>query len=119
MVIKEIRNLPHYSFVENAAYVGRKVEKKTEIDDHDPLLDIIFAPDPLTGVPRSDLALIMSKDTSPEVSRFIQDTLMRPGDPLSSVDDPDFALDACRQRGESDLAYADRLRELCNPKSVE
>lgn len=81
----------------------------------DDLLLTIFAPDPLTGVPRSDLGIVMSKDNSPEVSQFIRDNLMRPlNDNSVHSDDADFAIQSIRDRRESISQYALRLRQLVN-----
>lgn len=84
----------------------------------DDLLVTIFAPDPLTGVPRSDLGIVMSKDKSPEVAQFIRDTLMHPiPDDSVRSDDADFAISSVKDRRESITAYASRLRSLVNSKS--
>ena len=85
----------------------------------DELTESIFAPDPLTGVPRSDIALMMSKDTRPEVAQYIRDTLQQPRQSIST-DDPDFALSTIKDRRESIQAYADRLRSMFqSPKQDE
>lgn len=77
------------------------------------ILSLIFAPDPVTGVPRSDLAVLMSKDTAPQVSQFIRDNLLSPRSvSFVSVDDPDLALQGIKSRNESLVDYADRLRSL-------
>lgn len=81
----------------------------------DDLLLTIFAPDPLTGVPRSDLGIVMSNDKSPEVAQFIRDNLMRPlNDNSVPSDDADFAIQSIRDRRESISQYALRLRQLVN-----
>lgn len=81
----------------------------------DDLLLTIFAPDPLTGVPRSDLGIVMSKDKSPEVAQFIRDNLQRPiNDNSVPSDDADFAIQSIRDRRESISQYALRLRQLVN-----
>lgn len=82
--------------------------------DEDDIMHLIFAPDPLTGMPRSDLAVIMSKDSAPEVAKYIQDTLLRPvvTEGPSGTMDADEALDAMRNHGESFETYANRIREL-------
>lgn len=79
----------------------------------DEVVSLIFAPDPVTGIPRSDLGVIMSKDSAPEVAQYIRDNLLRGVSSPSGADDPDFVLDSMRSRGESLDSYSERLRELC------
>ena len=83
----------------------------------DELTETIFAPDPFTGVPRSDIALMMSKDTRPEVAQYIRDALQQPRQSIST-DDPDFALSTIKDRRESLQEYADRLRSLFQPDKI-
>lgn len=49
----------------------------------DPIISEIFAPDPITGQPRSDCFYQMSKDKNPVISQYIQDVLMRSHSNLS------------------------------------
>lgn len=87
--------------------------------DEDDMLKLIFAPDPCTGLPRSDLAIMLSKDSAPEVARYIQETLQRPlhDSGPASAPDADTALDTMRNRSEDFVAYAERLRELASSYS--
>lgn len=94
---------------------GSPVEK-----DSDNILNLIFAPDPVSGIPRSDLAVMYSKDTAPEISQYVRDTLMQPiapsitdenGNPVFCPD-ADAALDTMRNKGESFVEYAERLRSF-------
>lgn len=79
----------------------------------DPVLVTIYAADPVTGIPRSDLQVIMSKDASLEVSQFIRDTLLQPSSsPSVSTPDADFALEATKSRYESVYQYADKLKSI-------
>lgn len=78
----------------------------------DETLKMIFAPDPLTGCPRSDLAIIMSKDSRPEISEFIRNTLMQPLGKQSRTENPDDAIELTRSRGETLQAYGDRLKAI-------
>lgn len=101
--------LPHYRNI-----IPREFEVKVNevIVETDPLLVNIFAPDPQTGVPRSDLHIVLSKDSSPEISQYIRDNLMRPNNTDSSIDDADFAIASVKGRYETRQAFADRLRDL-------
>lgn len=78
--------------------------------DMSPLMQQIFAPDPITGIPSSDLAFVLSKDAAPEVSQYIRDNLLRPIGSVSSCDDADAALDMTKMRRETGVEYADRIR---------
>lgn len=85
--------------------------------DMSPLMQHIFAPDPITGIPSSDLAFVLSKDAAPEVSQYIRDNLMRPIGNTSSCEDADAALDMTKMRRETGIEYADRLRSLIDSYS--
>ena len=69
--------------------------KGLELDD---IQRVIFAPDPKTGIPRSDLGIILSKDSRPEVADYIQRSLMGflPSSP--STDSADDALVGVKSR---------------------
>lgn len=79
----------------------------------DPLLTLIFAPDPATGNPSSDLALT-TRTSSPELQRYISSVLHRPVPSSAGIDDPDLALDMQKDPFESFEVYANRLREIVN-----
>lgn len=74
----------------------------------------IFAPDPATGKPRSDLAIVLNEHTRPEVEAYVKQRLMRPLPTSPRTDDIDLVLDSVKSSGESFEEYANRLRELCN-----
>lgn len=76
------------------------------------LITEIFAPDPVTLNPRSDLHFMFTSDSSPVVSEFIRSTLARPVVSGSVTDDPDNALESMQLRGESSQDYALRLSEF-------
>lgn len=79
----------------------------------DPMLSLIFAPDPATGNPSSDLALT-TRTNSPELQRYIQSVLHNPVPSSAGVDDPDMVLDMQKDPFESLEVYANRLREIVN-----
>lgn len=79
-------------------YKGKEITKSFYVErcedvvsENNNLLDVIFAPDPETGLPRSDIGIILSKDSVPEVAKYIQDNLMKPL-PTSGTSDIDEAL---------------------------
>lgn len=82
----------------------------------DPIQAEIFAPDPETGFPRSDIALMLNKDTAPEIRQYIQDNILRaiPGTADFGSDDAsaDLALQMVKTRHESLVQYSNRLRDI-------
>lgn len=104
--------------------------REAKKDDHtlfdgvtDDVMREIFAPDPITGFPRSDLALMLSKDTAPEISQYIRDNIMTgAGTQTASFGSDDdaanMALEMTKTRYESVRAYSDRLRSIVE-KSYE
>lgn len=78
----------------------------------DPIMDSIFAPNPITGFPSPDLALAYSKDTRPEISQYLQEVLMKPIPSSVGSDSADLALESVKSRYESMENYANRLREI-------
>lgn len=44
--------------------------------NQNPLLDIIFALDEVTRLPKGDIALYLGKDCDPDIRKFIEDNLM-------------------------------------------
>lgn len=81
----------------------------------DGTLQSIFAPDPVTGQPSSDIHILLSKDKQPEVAQFIRDTLMKPmvgtslGTDSSSADD---ALKTVKTASMTRQQYIDNLKSL-------
>lgn len=110
--IEIVRRFPHYRRGKKLCHFVEH-ESRQLVEDSDPLLRTIFAPDPVTGFPSSDLAIMLSKDSAPEVAQYVRDVLQRPLHTSSGIDDPDFALEATRGSNEDFLTYAERLRELC------
>ena len=109
-----VRRFPHYARNKKSNPI-REREIISDGVNNDPLITQIFAPDPVTGIPSSDLGIILSKDSAPEVAQYIRDTLMKPH--LSKgTEDGEFALESMRKSNESIEAYAARLKELCSPK---
>lgn len=79
----------------------------------DKFLEEIFAPDPRTGVPRSDLHFIFSADKSPAVAEYVQNVLQmnHKGSISSLPDDPDSALDLVQGR-MTDAQYVEKLTSI-------
>ena len=93
------------------------------IEPNQALLDIIFASDPVSGLPSGDLSAFMGDKTNPEVKMFIQSQLLQeridsaspmdlPPDvtnKFKSISDDDIALFS-RNHNESREDYAHRLQ---------
>lgn len=86
----------------------------------DELLREVFAPDPLTGNPTSDLRLLIHGENN-ELNEYIRTHLMTPvsGSKLLGASDSDgeAALDSLPRLEDSDESYFARLRELASGSS--
>lgn len=120
MNIKKIKRLPEYENV-NCSVGGEYVEPYHEVvEETDPILDVIYAPDPTTGIPRSDLAITMSRDCSSEVAAYIRDKLQKEHvDNSTRFDSADDAIAMARKHGESIESYAERLMSQFKTKENE
>lgn len=117
LTINQLREYPEYSNLPDDAQDERK---HSFLSDHvklelDPILALIYAPDPVTGIPRSDVALEYSSDVSDELHQYIRSVLQQPRQSSSAGDDPDLALASIKDLRESNEEYFNRLREICNP----
>ena len=93
---------PHLSVEQIERVNAPIVREYKQVDNNDPtsqILGVIFAPDPETGMPRSDIAIYMSEKTNPQVRDYINKFLMNqlPDSP-TMVHDDDTALDGVIDR---------------------
>ena len=119
-----------------ALYKGISLEEASEIYSHgiavsddtredtkseNPLLDVIYAVNPDTGLPQGDVAFYLSKNCSPELRQFINDNLMRPIQPLEGLpaDKQDDLFDYIRNENETRYEYAARVTKLQREKVVK
>ena len=95
-----------------------EVEMKN--DSQNQLLDVIYAPDPFTGLPQSDIAVYLSDKVDPAIREFVASQLMTPNPNPQGVDDAnsDILYDLVRQDGESVSDYAVRVREMVAQDSL-
>lgn len=77
----------------------------------DERIRVIFAPDPETGWPDSDLQVLVSDKQRPEIKEFIRSTLMSVQKPLSKTDE-DTAMLTCPNAQETRAQYIARLQEF-------
>lgn len=115
-----IRGFGEYYNVSSDRIEAQRIYTPTvvsSVKDIDEVITQIFAPNPVTGIPRSDLGLLLSKDTRPEVSQYIRQSLLRVSKSPTTLPSADMALDCAPQFGESIDTYVKRLRELTHPNT--
>lgn len=117
MLLENAKRLPHYCHIKDDSRFDGTPQVLPELEpENDSITKLIFAPDPNTGIPSSDLGMLMSREASPEVSKYIHDVLQHPIGVSQGLPDVDTALQMSREYGESYVDYANRLRALCTPK---
>lgn len=121
MNISQIKLLfPHNNISCEDNHKMKEIESKEVIDSTDnELTQLLFAPDPETGIPRSDIAVLMSRDTRPEIANYIRDNLLRPRQHSAGVDNADIALELTQSRYERLNEYAVRLHDMVKPNVDE
>ena len=88
----------------------KKVTASREIDS---VISEIFAPDPVTGQPRSDCYYQMYKDKNPVISQYIQDVLMKSHSNVSpQLENADDALLTVKTESVSLDDYKKQLYSL-------
>lgn len=97
-------------------YVPPVEENVESVDDLKPLLDEIFSCDPVTGMPRGDIAYFLSKDGNPQVKAFIESVLFAQRSDIGMNDpskiDDDLIVEYSRKDNESVADYAKRLSQF-------
>lgn len=99
-------------------FVQKHICKTTDfLDDLSVLLlSQVFAVDPMTGLPRGDIAQFLSDKTNPEVKDFIQNTLMKKVDtqtvPFDERITDDDIFDSMPYQGEKRDDYVDRIKGM-------
>lgn len=90
-----------------------EVLKKDTVNPDDVLFKVIYSLDPETGLPKGDLQMFLSVDTSPEVKDFIQKNLLRPSaeKPKDSGLSVDEMNALSRHPGEQRDAYISRMND--------
>lgn len=120
-------NKPHISqFFVTAGYQdcfapARKYRPVQEKDNFENILNSIYTVDKSTGAPIGDIAVFLSKNTSPEVKQFIQMNLMSPVKSVGQVTglSDDDILSMQRQPGESKFDYVQRLYDTIKSAQSE
>lgn len=107
---KDINRFPEYADLD-VSKIKVHVDEVPQIDDDkvDELQKLIFAPDPRTGLPQSDLGIVLSKDSNPEIAQYIRDHLMTKNVSQSQSQNVDEVLASTKTFNESYETYRNRL----------
>lgn len=114
ILLNQATTYPEYSEISPSRFRKVPHDAPDEFLKMDEVGELIFAPDPRTGIPRSDLALIMSNSARPEVAEYIRQTLQRPLPDSERSVNADDALRFTKSPRESLESYGDRLRAICS-----
>lgn len=108
-------NVSHREHIDLVNSLIEPVDKDSNQDDSD-LYKVIFAPDPLTGIPQSDLSLLVKNKYSDDVRRFIDEKgFQQPiieSQRLSVDTDLSLVRDRRKQYGTERLDYINSLRSI-------
>ena len=117
---KELANsFPAFRLIGSPCVVDvEEIEEKQSSDNQ--VLDVIYAPDPFTRLPQSDVAVYLSDKVDPAIREFVASQLLTPNPNPQGVDDSnsDILFDLVRQDGESVADYAVRIRDIVASDSV-
>lgn len=97
--------------VEDAQKLRVSRHDVVNIERENSMLDDIFAPDPVTGNPNSDLFIRLQGD--PTMREFIDKYLSNPVPSVSKIDEEnkDLALNMVKSKYESASQYIERIRQ--------
>lgn len=93
-----------------------EIEPEFINDDLQMILDEIFAVDPISGVPRGDIAYYLSPNGNPQVREWIINNLLQPrssqsGSSIDGLTD-DLIVECSRRENEDIESYAARLSSI-------
>lgn len=91
--------------------------------DLDRIIKEIFAVDPVSGLPKGDLAYYLSPDGNPQVKQWLERNLLQPrvkssGSSVEGVTD-DLLVEYARKQGESVSDYSLRLKGYYDSATAE
>lgn len=102
------KGMSHINLDVHLETIGQEEEKALPLTS-DGLLSAIFAPDPETGMPRSDLHIQLQGSLDPKVAEYVRRTLQQPLPSDIGHTDPDVVLDNARRFNEDVETYVQRL----------
>lgn len=103
------QDLPDNPSQLNREFVPQGVTKTDE------MMSLIYAPDPVHGIPSNDIAMLMKHKDKPEVQAYIQQRIQVAHESVAGCDNPDDALKAVRGYKEDLFAYSERMRKSFAP----
>lgn len=105
-----INKIPRFANLQSNESVNAFTD---EIESKDSaIVKLVYAPDPVTGLPCSDLAFILDKNQSEDVKNYIRNNLINPLAPSSGIADKDTALEFTIPRHAD--AFAEYKQKLTN-----
>ena len=87
------------------------IQRSNFTKENDELMSVVFAPDPVTGLPCTDIGFMMKHKDKPEIAQYIQQRLQVAHESGVGSDNPDDALLAIRKYKEDIISYAQRIRD--------
>lgn len=88
-----------------------KAPESYPVRDNDEMLSVLYAPDPVTGLPSSNAALLYKDKDKPEVQEYIQKRLFQVRQSVAGAESADDAIQAIRGYHEDLASFGTRLRE--------
>lgn len=85
--------------------------------EKDPIINSIFAVDPLTGKPSSDLSMVYSSNTPEDVKQYIRSQLAVAQKKISVAPDAETSEISVKRAFETREEYFDRIREFVKSNS--
>ena len=85
--------------------------------EKDPIINSIFAVDPLTGKPSSDLSMIYSSNTPDDVKQYIRSQLAVAQKQISVAPDVETSEFSVKRAFETREEYFDRIRSFVQSNS--
>lgn len=88
------------------------INEPFEKQEKDPILNSIYAVDPLTGKPASDLSVVYSSNTPEDVRQYIRTQLAVAQNSLKSAPDLETSEVSVKRAFETRQQYIDRITEF-------
>lgn len=116
---KYIRNFTEFNNLADVAYQRVNVPSPSPVKKQDEMISLIYAPDPVTGLPSSDVGMLLKHQDRPEIQRYIQQRLQISHESVRGADNPDDALTAIRAYKEDVSTYVQRMKDTFAPAVVD
>lgn len=110
MNIKSVKKFREYADIEQHKFELQPPVHDVETQEN-ALIMSIFAPDEVTGLPRSDIQMFINKNTDPQLAEFIKNNLLVPL-PQSGGTDADTAMSTIADRHMDAETYVNKLKDF-------